>query len=294
MASKKILVVDDEPSNLEVLKGILESSYELSFAKDGKTALEVVGKNKPDLILLDIMMPNMDGYEVCRRIKADPETLKIPVIFVTTMDGIQDEARGFKLGAVDYIIKPVSPAIVKARVRAHLGLVQVEALNDLVRASIQMLGEAGHYNDNDTGEHIWRMAAYSRAIAEAAGWSSHQAAILELAAPLHDTGKIGIPDSIATLDLMKGDCNEHAVLFAALCRAAGIPARIAAGVTYHKNAFYYHAWNEVCVGGNWFSLDTTVNQLPADLGHIRFVVGGTKEQIRIGALLGKLKIDPVL
>ena len=104
---------------------------------------------------------------------------------------------------------------------------------------------------------------------------------------------LGIPDSVATLDLMKGDCNEHAVLFAALSRAVGIPARIAAGVTYHKNAFYYHAWNEVCVGGSWLSLDTTVNQLPADLGHIRFVVGGTHEQIRIGALLGKLKINPV-
>ncbi len=104
---------------------------------------------------------------------------------------------------------------------------------------------------------------------------------------------LGIPDAVATLDLMKGDCNEHAVLFAALCRAVGIPARIAAGVTYHENAFYYHAWNEVCVGGGWLSLDTTVNQLPADLGHIRFVVGGTKEQIRIGALLGKLKIHPV-
>ncbi|TFG36514.1 MAG: transglutaminase domain-containing protein, partial [Desulfobacterales bacterium] len=91
-----------------------------------------------------------------------------------------------------------------------------------------------------------------------------------------------------------GDCNEHAVLFAALARSAGIPARIAAGVTFHEGAFYYHAWNEVCVDGQWLSLDTTRDQLPADLSHIRFVIGETKEQVKIGALLGNLKILPVL
>ncbi|MBU4263897.1 MAG: transglutaminase-like domain-containing protein [Proteobacteria bacterium] len=104
---------------------------------------------------------------------------------------------------------------------------------------------------------------------------------------------IGIPDAVATLERGMGDCNEHAVLFAALVRSAGIPARIASGVTFHAGAFYYHAWNEVCVGNEWLSFDTTTGQLPADLSHIRFVIGETKEQVKIGALLGNLQILPV-
>lgn len=104
---------------------------------------------------------------------------------------------------------------------------------------------------------------------------------------------LGIPDALTTLETRRGDCNEHAALFAALARRAGIPTRIAAGVTYHAGAFYYHAWNEVCLDGRWLSLDTTKNQLPADVTHIRFVNGETDEQIKIGALLGKLGIEVV-
>jgi len=104
---------------------------------------------------------------------------------------------------------------------------------------------------------------------------------------------LGIPDALSTLESRRGDCNEHAALFAALARRAGIPTRIAAGVTYHAGAFYYHAWNEVCLDGHWLSLDTTINQLPADVTHIRFVNGETDEQIKIGALLGKLGIEVV-
>lgn len=102
---------------------------------------------------------------------------------------------------------------------------------------------------------------------------------------------IGIPDAVTTLKMERGDCNEHAVLFAALARSVGIPTRIAAGVTFHEGAFFYHAWNEVCLDGNWISLDSTKNQLPADLSHIRFVIGETREQIRIGGLLGNLRIE---
>lgn len=104
---------------------------------------------------------------------------------------------------------------------------------------------------------------------------------------------LGIPDALTTLETRRGDCNEHAALFAALARRAGIPTRVAAGVTYHAGAFYYHAWNEVCLDGSWLSLDTTKNQLPADVTHIRFVNGETDEQIKIGALLGKLGIEVV-
>ncbi len=104
---------------------------------------------------------------------------------------------------------------------------------------------------------------------------------------------LGIPDALTTLQNRQGDCNEHAALFAALARAAAIPARIVAGVTYHKEAFYYHAWNEVCLGDQWVSVDTTTNQFPADLSHLRFIQGEMQEQVRIGGLLGKLSIEPL-
>lgn len=193
---KKILLVDDEPNNLQLLRQILKSSYQLIFAHNGQSALAAVAAHHPDLILLDVMMPDLDGYEVCRRLKTDPLTHDIPVIFVTAMGDVDDEAAGFDVGAVDYIHKPVSPAIVIRRVQTHLSLVHVKELEDSQREAIYMLGAAGHYNDNDTGLHIWRMAAYARAIAEAIGWPVHMAERLELAAPLHDTGKIGIPDGI--------------------------------------------------------------------------------------------------
>ena len=102
---------------------------------------------------------------------------------------------------------------------------------------------------------------------------------------------LSIPDAVSTLRSKVGDCNEHAALFAALSRSLSIPTRVVAGVTYHEGTFYYHAWNEVCLDGKWISLDTTKNQFPADLTHIKFVQGETDEQIKIGALLGRLKIE---
>ena len=104
---------------------------------------------------------------------------------------------------------------------------------------------------------------------------------------------IGIPDALTTLKAGIGDCNEHASLFAALSRAAGIPTKIAVGVVYHQEAFYYHAWNEVCVDGRWLSLDTTTNQFPADLSHLKFIEGELQEQVKIGALLNNLEIEPL-
>jgi putative two-component system response regulator len=194
--SYKVLLVDDEPNNLKVLQQILKEHFQLIFAIDGETALAAAQEHLPDIILLDIMMPGMDGYEVCSRLKADPLTELIPVIFVTAMADTGDEARGFDVGAVDYIQKPVSAPIVLRRVFTHLSLVRVAELDKLARAAIVMLGDAGHFNDPYTGDHIWRMAAYSAALARAAGWSPAQVEMMELAAPTHDTGKIGIPHAI--------------------------------------------------------------------------------------------------
>ena len=193
---KKILVVDDEPNNLQILRQILKNDYQLIFATSGEKALDATDKHRPDLILLDVMMPEMNGYEICKKLKADTSTQAIPVIFVTAMSEIEDESRGFDVGAVDYIQKPVSAPIVLRRIKTHLSLVRVKDLEVSQKQALFMLGEAGHYNDTDTGVHIWRMAAYARTIAIAAGWPEEKAKLLELAAPMHDTGKIGTPDSI--------------------------------------------------------------------------------------------------
>jgi putative two-component system response regulator len=194
--SGPILVVDDQPQNLAALQQVLAASYPLAFARNGTDALAAAYKHMPSLILLDIEMPDMDGYTVCKALKADPRTEAIPVIFVTSLLEVGDESAGFAAGAVDFITKPFSPAVVLARVRTHLSLVRTSLLEHAYRDAIFMLGEAGHYNDTDTGLHIWRMAAYSAAIAEGCGWNPEACHQLELAAPMHDTGKIGIPDSI--------------------------------------------------------------------------------------------------
>jgi putative two-component system response regulator len=193
---KKLLAVDDEPNNLQVLRQILRGRYQLIFAPNGQKALEAAAKHLPDLILLDIMMPDMNGYEVCEKLKANPATKAIPVIFVTAMSEVEEETLGFDVGAVDYVQKPVSAPILLRRIETHLSLVRAQELEDSHRQAVFMLGEAGHYNDTDTGAHIWRMAAYARALAVAAGWPDHLVSRLELAAPMHDTGKIGTPDSI--------------------------------------------------------------------------------------------------
>ncbi len=203
-----ILIVDDTPENIDVLKGILRHDYRIKIATSGQLALKIVEKGKPDLILLDVMMPGMDGYEVCRHLKSSEETVHIPIIFVTAMTETEDEAMGLELGAADYITKPVNAAIVKARVRNHLAMAdkrraceqeviqRTRELMEAQRSAIFMLGDAGHYNDTDTGVHIWRMAAYAGALARAVNWHVDKAKLLELAAPMHDTGKIGISDSI--------------------------------------------------------------------------------------------------
>jgi putative two-component system response regulator len=192
-ARKTVLCVDDEPSNLQVLKQILQGDYRLLFARDGRRAIELAQIERPDLILLDVMMPDMDGYEVCRTLKADERLARMPVIFVTALSDVEDEARGLELGAVDYICKPVSPAIVRARVRTHLSLVSVSELIETRLQVIQRLGLAAEYKDNETGLHVIRMSHYACILARAAGWSEQRAQELLHAAPMHDIGKIGIP-----------------------------------------------------------------------------------------------------
>ena len=191
-----LLLVDDEPNNLQVLRHILQDAYRLLFARDGEKALALARAERPDLILLDVMMPGMTGLTVCRELKADAQTEAVPVIFVTALSDSSDEAEGFAAGAVDYITKPVSPAIVQARVRTHLSLVRVDELRQTRLQVIQRLGRAAEFKDNETGLHVIRMSHYARDLALAVGCDDRFAEDLLNAAPMHDIGKIGIPDAI--------------------------------------------------------------------------------------------------
>ena len=227
----KILVVDDEPANLNLMRQILKNDYDLAFAKSGADALANLQKQVPDLILLDVMMPGMNGLEVCQKIKTDPRYSTIPVLFCTAMTEEGDEVRGFKMGASDYLTKPVRPAVVLARVRTHLALADQDratregvriAHKDLLDSRLKallMLGKAAKFKDDETGLHVVRMSHYSRLLAAASGWNEDACDVLMNAAPMHDIGKISTPDSILKkpgpldpeeMDVMRRHCESGA------------------------------------------------------------------------------------
>jgi putative two-component system response regulator len=210
MGKQTVLVVDDVPANLDLLVETLKDEYRVLAALNGREALDIVRTSPPDIILLDVMMPHMDGYTVCRTLKADLRSRNIPVIFVTARDQESDQTMGFEVGGVDYITKPVSPAVVLARVRTHLALHNqsldlerkvAERSRDLYETRLQIIRRlcvAAEYKDSETGLHIIRMSGYCRVLALAAGLDREAADLLYSAAPMHDVGKIGIPDHILT------------------------------------------------------------------------------------------------
>ena len=219
-----ILIVDDAPDNISLISSLLKGCCRTKVATEGESALRLAAAdNKPDLILLDVMMPGMDGYEVCRRLKENPKTVDIPVIFLTAKSDVEDERRGLEQGAVDYITKPISPPIVMARVQTHIQLknardylrdksdfleqevrrrtVEITAIQN---ATMVAMGSLAETRDNETGYHIRRTQHYMRALAtkmkehpRLAGYLTPDTIdLLYKSAPLHDIGKVGIPDRI--------------------------------------------------------------------------------------------------
>lgn len=220
-----ILVVDDTPDNLMLISTLLKKFYKVKVANSGEKALKIVESEfPPDLILLDIMMPEMDGYEVCKRLKANDKTKDIPVIFLTSKSDANHETKGFELGAVDYITKPITLQVVLARVKTHLDMekmqmflrdqnsflelevakrtAEIMAIQDVAIHAMASLAET---RDNDTGNHIRRTQHYVKLLAEKLRFHprfSHfldDNKIIEIlfkSAPLHDIGKVGIPDKI--------------------------------------------------------------------------------------------------
>ena len=220
-----ILVVDDTPDNLTLMSGLLKDEYKVKVANGGEKALKIAQSDSPpDLILLDVMMPEIDGYEVCQQLKNDANTREIPIIFLTAKSEVTDETKGLELGAVDYITKPISPPIVMARVKTHLAMkkmqdflrhqntfletevlkrtAEVAAIQDVTIHAMASLAET---RDSDTGNHIRRTQHYVKALAETLQKHPRFAYFLDddqtieilfKSAPLHDIGKVGIPDRI--------------------------------------------------------------------------------------------------
>ena len=219
-----ILIVDDSPENLMVLTELLSPHYRVLAAQSGEKCLRIVSADpKPDLILLDVMMPGMDGYEVLKHLRINPDTRRIPVVLLTALADLQSEEYGLSLGAADYITKPIKPAIVQARVRTQLEAKQARdglhdqnaALeaevarrmteNDLIQqVSIRALAHLAEIRDPETGNHILRTQAYVRLLASALAGHPRFAEtlspdyidLLSRSAPLHDIGKVGIPDHV--------------------------------------------------------------------------------------------------
>lgn len=287
-----LLIVEDSPENRMLLIHLLKDSYRLKVAINGEQALEVVQLELPDLILLDIIMPGIDGYEVCRRLKAEPSTSKIPVIFLTAMTDVADEQLGFEVGAVDFILKPVSPPILLARVRNHLLLFQLlnnlKNQNDILDAKVKerteelehtqdaiilAMASLAETRDNDTGNHIRRTQHYVGRLATqlmhhpdfCQQLSLANIALLEKSAALHDIGKVGIPDAIllkpgkldsAEFEVMKEHCRlgRDAIL-----AAETVMGKESAFLCYAKEIAYSHQekWD-----GSGYPLKLVGDQIP--------------------------------
>ncbi len=219
-----VLIVDDDTESLKILGNLLHPLYNILAAPSGERALQIAAASpKPDLILLDVLMPNLDGYDVLTRLRDNPSTRDISVIFITGLDSTEDEERGLELGAVDYIAKPYRPPIVLARVHTQLELkrardwlldqnVYLEAevarrMRDILLIqdiTINALAELAETRDPETGNHIRRTQEYVRILAVrlqthlkfTAFLTDKTIELLVKSAPLHDIGKVGIPDHI--------------------------------------------------------------------------------------------------
>jgi putative two-component system response regulator len=205
----KVLIVDDTTANIDVLrKTLAPQQFEIAIALNGETALKLAPKFLPDLILLDVRMPGIDGYETCRRLKANETTRKVPVIFISANNDTQDIVEGFHVGGVDYITKPFRQEEVVARVRSHLELSELKnkleekvlkrtgQLNKSRLEILQRLVKTSEFKDNETGMHIRRMSLYCALLGKAYGLSEERCELLLNTSPMHDLGKVGIPDQI--------------------------------------------------------------------------------------------------
>jgi len=212
---KTILVVDDTELNVNTLMDLLEDKYDMLASLDGESALEIVEEEDIDLILLDIMMPGIDGFEVCKRLKANPKSRAIPIIFITAKTDDASIEKAYEIGGVDYITKPFRAREVLSRIKNHLALSeQSHILEQMVQEKTQELqdlnkeiedtqkevvftmGAIGERRSKETGNHVKRVALYSELLARYYGLEEREINLLKEASPMHDIGKVAIPDAI--------------------------------------------------------------------------------------------------
>lgn len=262
MSKETILVVDDEVQNLALIRQIIGKDYSLKFAKNGAEAVAAVKRFHPQLILLDVQLPDIDGYEICRQLNEDGTLQQTSVIFVTSRSEVSAQAEGFNVGAIDYIIKPISPDILRYRVKTHLNLVRKNTLETSYHDAIRMLSEAGHYNDTDTGVHIWRMAKYAKSLGAFIGLDDDICTLIETAAPMHDTGKIGIPDSIlkkpGPLDAQEWETmQKHSLIgYEILSKSQAPVFKLAAQIAY----YHHEKWD-----GTGYPLGLKGDEIPIEV-----------------------------
>jgi putative two-component system response regulator len=203
----RVLIIDDTPEYIEMLGDIL-SDYEIFAAKDGKKGIQLAQKILPSVILLDINMPELNGYEVCRRLKLNKELQNIPVIFLTANEGTNFEEIGFEVGAVDFISKPFNTAILRARVSTHINLYKLQSnlkkevanrlkeIKNLNKEMMYLAASIAEMKSKETGLHLKRVSSLSYLIATKLGFSENEAQELKMASILHDIGKVAIPDHV--------------------------------------------------------------------------------------------------
>ncbi|MBF0450867.1 MAG: response regulator [Candidatus Magnetomorum sp.] len=203
-----LLIVDDIPENIDIIRETLKDDYRMIATTRGEQAFQLACNKQPDLILLDIMMPDINGYEICKMLKANKSTADIPVFFTTALNSEADETKGLSLGAVDYITKPFCMPIVRERIKLQLELKthrdqlenlvdqRTRELSESQKQIIYRLGLASEYRDPETGMHIKRMSHYCQLLFKCIGYSDKECERILDASPMHDVGKIGIPDSI--------------------------------------------------------------------------------------------------
>ncbi len=275
--NSRVLVIDDNPRNLDVLSELLDKqNFVVLFALDGMSGIQRAESGYPDLILLDIMMPGLDGYETCQRLKTGSKTQNIPVIFMSALSDTINKVKGFECGAVDYITKPIEPEEVLARINTHLTIQNLQnelqvknkelevknklladheahlihlveqktqKIENITLALVNALENANALNDDDTGKHILRIGEYSAFLAEKYGCDQQFVKRIKLYAPLHDVGKVGLSDALLKKNGKYTNdefimMQQHVVFGAQLLESEGIDVMAGAIALYH-----HEKWN---------------------------------------------------
>ncbi|MBI5368628.1 MAG: response regulator [Planctomycetes bacterium] len=250
----KVLLVDDYPENIGVLESFLaDEPYEILKATNGGEAIDLIRTQGPDIVLLDVMMPIMDGFQVCRAAKLDPRTALMPIVLVTALDSMEDKIKGIDAGADDFLTKPVNPLELKARVASLLRIRKLVTQLDGAENVIRALARAVEAKDSYTEKHTERVSKYSVKLGRASGLAGQDLLNLELGAQIHDIGKIGVSDAVLNKpgkleDLEFKIIMTHPMVGFEICRPLATLSRVVASVRHHHERYDGKGYPDGLVG----------------------------------------------